>query len=556
MGSAAGRFFVLLAIVLLPIAANAQVIPPSEQPGRARERFVEPPAPKAQPRGPMITLPSTVAPSGADKITFVLRGITIVGSTVYTTEQLRPLYRDLVGRTIALVAVYDLARRITAKYGADGYVLSRAIVPPQQLNPHGAVVHIRVVEGYVDKVVWPRAKLARYRDFFTDYAAKITADRPANIRTLERYLLLANDLPGLKFSTRLRPSKTNVAASTLVIEVKRKWLDAYGRFDNRGTKARGPLEYYGSATLNNLFGWHEAFTFSYATVSPPRELQYIAGTFRQVLNSEGLSWFVDASYTWGEPGTVQLETLDYRTLGPYGDIGLSYPIIRSRERNLTVSGLFFASNNRSDVLGLAFTNDRLRGVRAKVAADYADRLLGINQFIVTVSQGINGLGSTGNSNPLASRTVGRVDFTKVEASVARTQPLFAAFSVYLTAYGQYAATPLLAPEQCGYGGRFFGRAYDPSQLLGDSCFEALGELRYDIRGTPIPQMQIYGFTDYGKVWTRSPAVGTPASVDGASAGAGLRLGSKEYFSADFQTAKAIAGPRDDWRFFVILAAKY
>jgi hypothetical protein len=39
-------------------------------------------------------------------------------------------------------------------------------------------------------------KLTRYRDFFTDYAARIVADRPANIRTLERYLLLANDLPG------------------------------------------------------------------------------------------------------------------------------------------------------------------------------------------------------------------------------------------------------------------------------------------------------------------------------------------------------------------------
>jgi len=56
--------------------------------------------------------------------------------------------------------------------------------------------------------VWPAEKLARYRDFFSDYTARIVADRPANIRTLERYLLLANDLPGLKFSTSLKPSPT------------------------------------------------------------------------------------------------------------------------------------------------------------------------------------------------------------------------------------------------------------------------------------------------------------------------------------------------------------
>ena len=190
-----------------------------------------------------------------------------------------------------------------------------------------------------------------------------------------------------------------------------------------------------------------------------------------------------------------------------------------------------------------------------VSADYADQLLGVNQFILTVSQGIHGLGSSDNGNPLASRAAGQVDFTKFEATVARTQPLFAAFSAFVALYGQYAGTALLSPEQCGYGGRFFGRAFDPSQLLGDSCFEALGELRYDVRGTPLSQLQLYSFADYGKVWTRSPAVGTPASADGTSVGAGLRLG-WQYFNADLQAAKAVAGPRDDWRFFFIAAAKY
>ena len=127
---------------------------------------------------------------------------------------------------VPLTAVYDLARRITAKYGAAGYVLSRAVVPPQNFGRHGAVIRIQVVEGYVDQVVWPVERLARYRDFFSDYTARIVADRPANIRTLERYLLLANDLPGLKFSTTLKPSATNPNASTLIVEVKEKPFDA------------------------------------------------------------------------------------------------------------------------------------------------------------------------------------------------------------------------------------------------------------------------------------------------------------------------------------------
>jgi hypothetical protein len=30
--------------------------------------------------------------------------------------------------------------------------------------------------------------------------------------------------------------------------------------DNRGTKSQGPLEYLGSATLNNMLRIHDAFT--------------------------------------------------------------------------------------------------------------------------------------------------------------------------------------------------------------------------------------------------------------------------------------------------------
>ena len=53
------------------------------------------------------------------------------------------------------------------------------------------------------------------------------------------------------------------------------------------------------------------------------------------------------------------------------------------------------------------------------------------------------------------------------------QPLFWRLSFMVAAYGQYAGSPLLAPELCGYGGRVFGRAYDPSQLVGDSCLHVV-----------------------------------------------------------------------------------
>jgi hemolysin activation/secretion protein len=541
---------------LLATTARAQVIPSSELPGRERQRFLQPPTPQAQPGGPVVTLPSTVAPNGANKVFLRVLGVEISGSTVYHAAEFRPLYAGLVGHRVSLADIYALAQQITAKYGNDGYVLSRAIVPPQQLDPKGAVVHIEVVEGYIDKVEWPK-ELSRYRDFFTDYAARITAQRPVNISTIERYLLLANDLPGLKFSTSLQPSKHARGAATLVVTVVEKWIDANAHIDNRGTPARGPFEYYGSATVNNLLGQHEAWTFTYAGVVPLDELNYAALDYRQVLTSEGLTFFADGSDAWGTPGTVQLEQLLYRTLGPYGDAGFSYPFIRSREKNLTLSGLFYGSDNVSDVLDSTFNDDRLRGFRGKVDTDFADSLQGINQILVTVSQGIEGLGSTENGNPLASRLVGRVNFDKIEMTASRTQPLFDRFSAFASAYGQYAGTPLLVPEQCGFGGRYFGRAFDPSQLLGDSCIEGVGELRYDVLPLPsqlLQTMQLYAFSDFGQLYTRDASVGTPVVQKAGSAGGGIRLDWFSHVDADVSIAKAIEGPRNDERFFFILTA--
>jgi hemolysin activation/secretion protein len=552
-------------------AALGQAVAPSDRAGRERERFIEPQAPRAQPGGAPIALPSTTAPAEARTVGLTIRKIQIVGSTVYREDELAALYADLIGRRVTLQAVYDLAQAITGKYGADGYVLSRAIVPEQELSPAGASVRIEVVEGYVDRVVWP-PQLARYRDFFADYAARITAERPINIRTLERYLLLASDLPGLKFTTTLKASQSAKGASTLYVEVVEKPVDWLARIDNRGTLARGPMQWLLSPTINNLMGQHESIALSYAAAVPAKELQYVAAVWRQVLSSEGLTAFANASHSWSRPGTRELQELEFKTRSSYGEGGLQYPIVRARERNLAVTGLVFVGENYS------FWNltpdepqavDRLRGVRLRLEGDFADKTGAINQFSATYSQGIAGAGSTDNDNILASRRGGRVDFSKFEALASRMQPLLDRFSALIAAYGQYAFDPLLVPEQCGYGGRVFGRAFDPSELIADHCWLASLELRYDmpagtvgpaVQGelTPLPSVQFFVFTDKGMLYRLAVgSVGTAAATfTGASAGGGIRLWWQNHFNVDLSAAKAIEGPRDAWRFFFIATARY
>src|SRR2546430_14667323 len=143
-----------LAMVSVSFAAvaqvppGAQIVPPSDQPGRERERFERPPVPLAQPGGPAISVPGIEAPPGAAETKLVIRQIRIVGATVYSDAQLAQLYADLVGKTVTLQAVYDLSQRITAKYGGAGPVRSGDTLPQQGLDPNGAVGRTPAGGGY------------------------------------------------------------------------------------------------------------------------------------------------------------------------------------------------------------------------------------------------------------------------------------------------------------------------------------------------------------------------------------------------------------------------
>lgn len=548
----------VLAAMCLNSSVEAQTISTFEEGARVTERFTSPPEPRSTSPSPNITLESTALPASASTVQLNISNIIVARSSVYTATQLQKMTEGHLGRQ-SLQAVYELAQTLTARYSADGYFLSRVIVPPQELDPANASVRLEVVEGWIDEVIWP-AEIAGYRDFFSSYSRTITAERPITITTLERYLLLAGDLPGFEFESTLEPSTVNPGASQLVLTTRQKGFEAAAAADNQGTDGRGPYQFSTGLTLNNALRQHERIAGAFSGSFETDELLYGQIRYEQVLNAEGLTAALSVTADGGKPGTTQLRTLMFesRSLSIVGE--LSYPLIRTRTKNLTLFGNIFARNYQSDALGARFNDDRLRGVRAGLQYDRFDRWNGITQFSATFSQGVTGLGSTANGNLLASRASGRVDFTKFEASVSRMQGLRNGFSMVGRINGQYAGTPLLSSEECTYGGATFGRGFNSSTLTGDHCLLAMAELRYDVPSLPddITQIQLFGFADYGKVWRRAPATGLAATDDAASAGAGLRLDWQERLSAELTAAKRIHGTAgiDDWRTTFSLSARY
>ena len=550
-------------------ATEAQVIPPSEQPGRVEQRFEAPPSARSAPvvrRG----LEATMAPDEAEKILLMISDIRIEGNTVFSDHELRALFAPLIGRTVNLKQVFDLASQLTALYGERGYVLSRVIVPPQELEPEGAAIHLRALEGYIDEVRWPDGT-RRYRNFFADYEARITAERPVRAQTMERYLLRANDLPGLGFSSTLVASETNPLASTLVVTMEEDHHDILLSIDNRGTEGTGPIQPTVIGTLSNALGEHEQFTLGYTTAGPDQgriepELHYFTFGYLQVLNPEGLTFSLSGNASWGDPGTPTLDAIEYQTEGLNVSAELLTPLIRTRSENLTGFFAFDYKDSDSRLIGGTLSNDRLRIFRAGLSYDRADEHAGVNQLNLSVSQGVDGLGSTGNDNPLASRANGKVDFFKVTGFAARTQELPHGFSAFVGVDGQWTDDPLLSSQECGYGGAFFGRAFEPSVITGDACVFALGELRHDIDlgqsplGDHFKSAQVYGFGDYGHIWNLEAPLGTASQDDAASAGAGIRF-FNDWLSADFQVAHTVEVPSsvavdDGWHGFFEITLRH
>ena len=538
----------MLAFAVATLPAASQEVPAGAEPGRIGERFEERPAATVTPRE-IRGLESTTPPAEAAAFSLQLDGVVITGSTIYAESDLADIYAGLTGSTVTLAQVFDIAAAITARYGEDGYILSRAIVPPQELDPDGATITIEIVEGYVDEVRWP--DFARtYRDLFSNYEAKITADRPLNIRTLERYLLLANDLPGLSFESNLVASETNPRASTLVITTVEDHFSGYLSGDNYGVEASGTAQATLGGTVSNLLGQHEQLSGAVAIAGPSEndrlELVYLSWAYEQVLTAEGLRFFTDGNASWGNPGTQALLAFDTKTRGLNLSAGFTYPFIRTREQNLTGTIAFDYKDSTSSNLGIMTTEDRLRIVRGELDYEFIDRFNGTNRLTSMASFGIEGLGSTQNGNPLASRTPGVVDFFKVTGEATRTQELSARWSLYGGVYGQWSADPLLSSQECGFGGRTYGRGFDTSVITGDHCLQGMVELRHAL---PISEpfepflnyAQPYAFIDYGHIWNINAPAGTPVRDDGASAGIGLRFGG-ERFSADAAVSHVLDRP--------------
>ena len=535
--------FVSATVLLAATAASADPAAPiysapprSVQPGH--ERPLPPQAPPPEFDFSIEAPQRAPVPRAVDEIHFQLKDIRIDGARTLPADSFRPLYQGLIGHDVTLSDILNVADGIEAEYKKQGYLLVRAYVPPQHVKD--GIFTIKVVEGFVADTSVVGGRPTEQRQIQA-YLEPLKNERPLRLATIERALLLSNDIPGVSATGVLRPAANTPGASELVVTIVQPRVINALSLDNRGSDFSGIWTVTGSSTINSIFG-NDQLTSTIA--ASPHSLEQIAGQlqYQRLIGDSGLIGSLLLAASKGSPGST-LGTLDVRTdswaVGPR----LTYPLIRTREQTLLLDGGFTFQDAKIDILGAPISHDRWRVLDVGLSYTRTDPVGGLFSGVIDIAQGLPIFGATPNDSPEISQG-GKTDFTKVTGNAHYVVPVVQPVSVAMAIQGQYSFNPLITGEQILYGGTQIGRGYDPGAITGDRGIGTSFEVRYDTHAPRLwaDNVQPYAFFDAARTWfIKRPAVFGPALGDFsiASTGAGVRAWFPYNIYTDFEVASTL-----------------
>ncbi|KPF62574.1 ShlB/FhaC/HecB family hemolysin secretion/activation protein [Porphyrobacter sp. AAP60] len=521
-------------------------------------------------------------PDFAD-IRFTVQGAQFNGLERVPGLSLDAAYAQYVGRELPVSVLCDIRAEANAALRRQGY-LATVEIPEQSLTdgiPDFNVVFGRLTAVRVRGDAGPSEKIVE------GYLEKLTALDVFNTNTAERYLLLADDLPGLDVRLSLRPAAGG-APGDLVGEIavlrQRGMIDF--NVQNLGSDAIGRLGGVLRGEIYDLTGLGDRTSVAVFSTLDFIEQQtvQIGHDFR--VGSEGLRLGGQFTYSTANPATgltgfnVEAETI-------FASLYASYPLKRTRAHSIYVDAGFDYVDQDVDLNNIRLTEDRVRMAYVRFAGERIDqqsvlRAGGYSPFEpkfrmrygLEARQGLDVFGASPDCRPnlLACLFGGAAAPSRIEADPTplllrmnadveyRPDPLL---TFALQSRGQITGDALPAFEELAAGSFSIGRGYDPGAVLGDSGFLTAFELRY---GTLTPESltamawQPYLFTDLAVVWNRDPSR-RPANPDRLwSAGGGLRMTWGAGLQGDFAVAVPLERPdlaltKGDVRFLFTLTAR-
>ncbi len=515
-------------------------------------------------------------------ITLTLSGAEFGGLDRVPGLSLDDAYEGYLNRELPLGVLCDIRARANSILRSQGY-LATVEIPEQNLSD--GVADFGVVFGRLTGVR-VRGDAGPSEAVVAAYLEKLTDQPVFNTQDAERYLLLADDLPGVDVRLSLRPAAGGEPGDLLgEIAVVRQRGIVDLNVQNFGSSAIGRFGGLVRGEIYDLTGLGDRTSAAvFSTLEFTEQQTYQIGHDFAV---GGEGWRLGANLTYSETRPDVGAGIDLESETLLAGIFASYPIKRSRKESIFLSGGFDLVNQEVEFNDLPLSVDRVRTIYIRFDGERTDersvqRIGGYTPFEpkwryrwgFEIRKGIDILETspdcrdalfsclTGGSiapsrlfadpEPILARYDGAVEF--------RPDPLIT-FS--LETMAQYSDDPLPAFEEFAAGSFSIGRGYDPGAVLGDSGISAALEARYGTLSPADPEAiawQPYVFTDVAFAWNEDPDR-RPTNPDRLwSAGGGVRAVWGSKLQADAFVAVPLERPeqaldRGDVRFMFSVTAR-
>ncbi len=480
------------------------------------QRALREPTPAAPLPLPPPPPPVTIPPGG---LTVTLKQVTVTGNSLIPQDDLLRELGPVVGKTFDFAGLSALADKLSAYYRAAGYPFARAYLPQQDLQQ--GTLRIEVLEGRYgsitangDKSLSPGAQR---------FLSPLKPGSVIESHELERVTLILDDQPGVRSVPVVRPGK-EVGTGDLAIEVQRdhRYTGEIG-IDNNGTRYTGRTRAHANLDIDSPFTLGDQISLQGMYTN--EQMWFGSAGYAIPLGATGLRGRIGYSRSYYALAD-SFAALNATGTANVSSAGLSYPLVRSQRRNITLSATFEHKRLRDQQGATDSSSDKSsNSVPIAVNFDVRDNLLrgGVTYGAVSWTPGRLSLdGALLESDATTARSAGH--FSKLNLDLARIQSVAEHIDVYGRVSAQWASKNLDSSQKFGLGGRNGVRAYPGGEGYGDSGALLQLELRY-ASGALMP----YLFYDIGRITTnREPWTSDSNHRTLAGAGVGLRYDNRAF----------------------------
>jgi hemolysin activation/secretion protein len=519
----------------------------------------------ARRRVPVLPLPSTpdfglrlqapeksAVPKSVDDLVFEIKGINVDGNTLFSQAEIDRIFAAAIGPAVGLDALRTAAENLETRFRERGYFLTRVFVPPQQVKD--GVFQVQVIEGFLSGVYVDGAPNDALRRRIEKFAAPLLNKRPIDLASIERALLLINDLPGVVGTSLLRQG-ADLGASEIVVTVAGLPDSHLVTFNNTGSNTVGPQTIGINSSFNNPFRSSGALSIGLTAggnILDPNELQAFNTRYSWPVGSRGMILSLGGLASNAQP-MGSLSSLKIRAVSESVSPRLRVPLLRTRPNSVYLDLGIAVNRSRTILDGGLLTFDKTTVGEATLSWAQNGWRNGTTNIGISVFNALPLFDRSREGAANVTQTDFNDRFLKVGVNILRIQQLpIKGVSMLVSANGQWSRDKLPSGELVSFGGVSVGRGYDGGAITGERGFGGLLELRYDspVKWDPyIGNIQFYAFVDGAQTYTLGSANSTASAANLSSNGGGMRFpfGSRGFLDLQIANAHNTYGTAADRR---------